>query len=405
MILRGGPGSSVTVNETRFFEGNVSGSISSTGITESTGILIQEICDYEDKKGTATFEKYEDAPCRNSGENLRWSLLHNESDFERDKRVVLGFASAHWDPPSNRSFHSVKFKFIISAESTKNALPLPVGRGFAASMQVMGPLEKTHSRLGISMLIYTNETIHPSQAFLKRKLFNFGVEEEVGNFLSTAVLLNKREPPQAGDEVNMPPAYVFWRDVCFVDPVDRWSAGRHVVGFQSHPRRQNKPNRHINRSIPMAVFGSRRFNIHVHSNDTAATMSMWLGFGSPGDGFFAKTNYTDWSFVMALGSPLLSSTPLAARLLTPLILPLLVLLASLAYFYASQHCWRPRLNDGAEVTRPLINEVGDDEAHGDDNDDGYPGFGDLSKTRSQVNSGSSGADEATSAATSSYGAT
>ncbi|VDK45499.1 unnamed protein product, partial [Taenia asiatica] len=220
MILRGGSESNVTVNETRFFGGNVSESISTTGITESTGILIQEVCEYEDKKGTATFENYEEALCRNSGENLRWHLQQNESEFLENKRAVLGFGSAHWDPPNNRSYHSVKFKFTISAESTDNSLPLPVGRGFAASMQVTGPLEKPYSRLGISMLVYTNETINPNQIFLQKKLFDFGVEEEVGNFLSTAVLLNKRDPPQEGDEVDMPPAYVFWRDACFVDPVD-----------------------------------------------------------------------------------------------------------------------------------------------------------------------------------------
>lgn len=43
MILRGGPESNVTVNETKFFGGNVSESISGTGITESTGILLQEV--------------------------------------------------------------------------------------------------------------------------------------------------------------------------------------------------------------------------------------------------------------------------------------------------------------------------------------------------------------------------
>lgn len=77
----------------------------------------------------------------------------------------------------------LSFKFTISAESTDNNLPLPAARGFAASMRVTGPLEKPYGRLGISMLIYTNETIHPSQTFLTKKLFDFGDEEEVGNFL------------------------------------------------------------------------------------------------------------------------------------------------------------------------------------------------------------------------------
>ncbi|CUT99133.1 hypothetical protein [Echinococcus multilocularis] len=399
MILRGGPESNVTVNGTKFFESNVSESISSIGITESSGLLLYNVCEYEDKKGTATFENYEKATCRNSGENLRWRLHQGESNFGREK-VVLNFVSVHWDPPNNWSHHSVKFQFTISTTSADNALPLPLARGFAATIQVIGPLEKSYARLGIGMLFFTNETIHPSQRFLQTNLFDFGVEEEPGNFLSTVVLLNKREPPQAGDEVDMLPAYVFWRDVCFVDPVDRWSAGRHVVAFQSSPTRDSKTNRHINRSLPQALFGFKRFNIHVHSNDTAATMSEWFGFGSAGDGFFVKTNYTDWSFIMALGSPPPASTSVVARLFTPLVLPLLALLGSVAYIYASQH-WGPPLNDGIEVTRPLINEVSSGEA---DDDGGYPGFGDLKRTRLQENSNNIEGDEATAIPTSSYGA-
>lgn len=106
---------------------------------------------------------------------------------------------------------------------------------------------------------------------------------------------------------------------------------------------------------------------------------------------------------MALGSPFASSTSLVARIFTPLILPLLVLLASVAYLYAEQHCLGPRLNDGAEVTRPLITEVGGDGA--DDDGDWHLGFGDLSRTRPQEHSTNVEADGATAVPTSSYGAT
>ncbi|VDM16777.1 unnamed protein product [Hydatigera taeniaeformis] len=400
MILRGGPESIVTVNETKFFQTNISESITCVGITESTGILIEaQVCEYEDKKGTATFENHEGAVCRNSGENLQWRLHHNESNMNAEA-LVLGFVSGHWDPHKDNIYHSVKFKFTIPTENTKSALLLPVVRGFGVRMEVMGPLEKSYGRLGIGMLIYTNETIHPGQAFHQESLFDFGVEEEVGNFLSTVVLLNKREPPEAGDEVDMPPAYVFWRDVCFVDPVNRWSAGRRVVSFQSNPKRHNKPNRHINRSLPQAVFGFKRFNIHLHDNDTVAAVSEWLGFGSPGDGFFAKTNYTDWSFIMALGIPPVASTPVFYRLFIPFFLPILAVVGSLIYVYASQR-WGPHLNDGTEATQPLISEVGSDEV---DNDDGYPGFDVPNGVHSQGNSDIIEGEETAATPTSSYGA-
>lgn len=104
---------------------------------------------------------------------------------------------------------------------------------------------------------------------------------------------DKRDPPQP-ETMNTPPAYLYWRDVCFVDPVDRWNSGRHVISFQSNPPHGHKDNERINRSLPQILYGSNRFNIHIHDNKTIATMEEWFGFGSPSDGFYAKTNYTDW---------------------------------------------------------------------------------------------------------------
>ena len=92
----------------------------------------------------------------------------------------------------------------------------------------------------------------------------------------------------------MPPAYLYWHDVCFVDPVNRWNSARRVVGFLGDLSPTHKDKERINRSLPQAVYGFDRFNIHVHSTDTIATMEEWFGFGSPGDGFYAMTNYTDW---------------------------------------------------------------------------------------------------------------
>ena len=74
---------------------------------------------------------------------------------------------------------------------------------------------------------------------------------------------------------------------------------------------------------------------------------------------------------MALGDPPLQGTSLVGRLFAPLILPLLTILISAPYFYASQLRRTPVTND-EDVTRPLISGVG---GSTDAEDDGYPGFG------------------------------
>ena len=69
----------------------------------------EQICDYEDKKDTATFDNYKGANCRNSGENMKWSLNKDESVLS-SKEMVLTFVSSHWDPPKNLNHSGVKFQ-------------------------------------------------------------------------------------------------------------------------------------------------------------------------------------------------------------------------------------------------------------------------------------------------------
>lgn len=74
------------------------------------------------------------------------------------------------------------------------------------------------------------------------------------------------------------------------------------------------------------------------------------------------------TFVMALGHPPPDYSPQAGRLFAPLILPLLVLVVTLSFYFCRQRfCPLPTADPG-DVTRPLIDEIIDD-------DNTYPGFG------------------------------
>nr|CUU99379.1 hypothetical transcript [Hymenolepis microstoma] len=366
--MRGSLNSHVDVDATLFFAKHNNNSITTTEITESHGILIFNICEYEDTKGTATFDQHDQAICRNSGAKLMWHYLESESTLSSDL-VVLTFQSQHWDPPNNVEHHGVKFQFTISNEDFDDILHVPAIRGVRIRMEFTEKLMKPKSRLGVGMLIFTNSSIQLNQLFLQTGIFNFGFELEPGNFLSTLVQLDKRDPPEPTPP-NASPAYLFWRDICFVDPKDRWHSGRRVVAFQSDLHHAHKENEHINRSLPQVIYGAKRFNIHLHNNDTIAVMEEWLGFGSSSDGFYAKTNYTDWTFVMALGHLPPDTSLHVGRLFAPLILPLLVLLVTLAYYFGRRRfCPLPTANP-AGMTQPLIDEIIDDGGNS------YPGFGD-----------------------------
>ncbi|VDD79392.1 unnamed protein product [Mesocestoides corti] len=330
------------------------------------------VCEYDDRTDTATFENYKEAECKNSGEKLMWSLSE-EDRVETPDKVILTFTSSHWDPPKPGEHHGVKFTFTITTENINGALSVLGGRGFTVKMMFSENFQKPRARLGLGVLIFTNESIHPDQKFLQEDWLDLSIEAEPGNFLATAVSLNKRDVPLPGDKTDMPPAYLFWRDVCFVEREDLWKAGRRVSAFQSTVSRHHKDTAHINRSLPQAVFGFKRFNIHVQSNKTVGVMEEWFGFGSPGDGFYAKTNYTEWTFVMALGNPQFVRTSILPRLFAPLILPLLVFLGSVAYFCYQYHA-AVRVSC-SDATRPLISEVDSDANCDSRYDDGYPSFG------------------------------
>ncbi|VDN97668.1 unnamed protein product [Rodentolepis nana] len=368
MIMRGSLNSHVDINASLFFAKHNNDSITTTEITESHGFLIFNICEYEDTKGTATFDNHEKAICRNSGSNLMWHFLKRDSKWSPDL-VVLTFQSRRWDPPNNAEHNGVKFQFTISNEDIDEVLHVPAIRGVRIRMEFTEQLMKPKSRLGVGMLIFTNSSIQNNQKFLQTGTFNFGMELEPGNFLSTSIQLDKRDPPEPKPP-NASPAYLFWRDVCFVDAEDRWHSGRRVVAFQSVLPHTHKENQHVNRSLPQIIYGAKRFNIHLRNNDTVAVMEEWFGFGSPLDGFYAKTNYTDWTFVMALGHLPPDNSPHAGRLFAPLIMPLLVLVVTLAYYFGRRRFCPLPTADLPDMTQPLIDEIIDDGGNG------YPGFGD-----------------------------
>ncbi|KAM3181025.1 hypothetical protein ACTXT7_015158 [Hymenolepis weldensis] len=392
MVMRGSLKSSVDIDDTLYFMKHNNDSINATEIAESHGILFFNICEYEDKKGTATFDDYKHSICRNSGEKLMWHYLESESTLSGDL-VVLTFQSRRWDPPNNVEHHGIKFQFTISNEDLNGILHVPAIRGVQIKMEFTEKLGKHESRLGVGMLIFTNSSIQPDQHFLQTDTFNLGVEWEPGNFLSTSVQFDRRDPSEPKPPTASP-AYLFWRGVCFVDSKDRWYSGRRVAAFQSNPLHTHKENERINRSLPQVIYGAKRFNIHIHNNDTVAVMEEWFGFGSPLDGFYAKTNYTDWTFVMALGHPPPDYSPQAGPLFAPLILPLLVLVVTLSYYFCRQRFCPLPTTDPSDVIRPLIDEIIDDD------DDSYPGFGEPSVAEICGN-----ATEIHASAPNSYGAT
>lgn len=117
---------------------------------------------------------------------------------------------------------------------------------------------------------------------------------------STTVYLDAYDTQHPEDDPSqrLPPAYLYWRDTCYVEPArsrGRWGSGRRVVAFQDLVVAHGKDNAHINRSLPQAVYGFSKFNIHTKiPNESVAVREEWLGFGSAGDGFYRMTNYVDW---------------------------------------------------------------------------------------------------------------
>lgn len=77
----------------------------------------------------------------------------------------------------------ITFQITIASSDVHQPYSIAAGLGMSVSFKFTEPLEQPSSRLGLSMLIFANQTIQEEQRFLHRDWLDLGAEDEPGNFL------------------------------------------------------------------------------------------------------------------------------------------------------------------------------------------------------------------------------
>ncbi|VDL95130.1 unnamed protein product [Schistocephalus solidus] len=110
---------------------------------------------------------------------------------------------------------------------------------------------------------------------------------------SSAVLYLGRREPELPPNVTYPPAYLYWKSVCYVQPQARPMSARRVTSFRATKMTHSDKDKEFRISIPRALFGEL-FNPNQpeHSSFIAIRHHL-LSFGTPYDGFYAKTGHME----------------------------------------------------------------------------------------------------------------
>ncbi|VDN20140.1 unnamed protein product [Dibothriocephalus latus] len=173
-----------------------------------------------------------------------------------------------------------------------------------------------------------------------------------------------RREPEPPASVTYPPAYLYWKSVCYVEPQARPTTARRVTSFRATSLTKSDKDKEFRISVPRALFGNLFNPNQPEQSPFIAIRHHLLSFGTPFDGFYAKTGHLEWTFVLSIGEPPPpSSLTLYPRLFLPLLIPVFAIVLSLLYLFVANRYLPPAQSPEDEVTRPLIADLQGEEVY------------------------------------------
>uniref|UniRef100_A0A0X3PBG2 Lysosomal protein NCU-G1-A n=3 Tax=Schistocephalus solidus TaxID=70667 RepID=A0A0X3PBG2_SCHSO len=370
ILLRADAQSNITVNKTALFSENhneIMHSITVTKTHEAHGVLLYKFVPLSDPGGNATFTEDQFEKSKPFyGCHFDWYLHDHE---KTDTYITLIFQATSYDNdvPVLSTGYILFFVTISTVDVSGNTRPsLKVSAGLGVSLRLVVHnmnMKMDRARIGLSLMAFTNTSINKYDKFFFEEQTHLINEEEPGNFKSAVLYLGRREP-ELPPNVTYPPAYLYWKSVCYVQPQARPMSARRVTSFRATKMTHSDKDKEFRISIPRALFGEL-FNPNQpeHSSFIAIRHHL-LSFGTPYDGFYAKTGHMEWTFVLSMGEPPVpSSLSLYEKLFTPLILPLLAIVLTPLCLFVLNRYLQPAPTPEEEVTRPLIENLEDEEVN------------------------------------------
>ncbi|XP_021938342.1 glycosylated lysosomal membrane protein-like isoform X2 [Zootermopsis nevadensis] len=285
-------GSNLTISWSQFKAGNNKSIMFSEEPVYSFGIVLDRIWEYNDVNDSGLMDRKN----KNSSyvraldmENFNWTL----SDFANESMdtVDLKVESSSFTSKNSNALISGSIRFVLSAFSFRDHFgELPHLLHSANSTQVDLVLDKlktnssfSNSRFALEVLIASSDKVNSTASIVSQK----SLDDEYSPGVFTLVHL---QTPMA--ELGKG-GYLQWRPVAYVakERDISYSTETSSYGVTNVKNR----NARLNHTLLYAYYCSHLDNLLVQSTI--------VSFGLKEDGFYKKTNYTSWTFVVGYGTP------------------------------------------------------------------------------------------------------
>nr|AAW26141.1 SJCHGC08990 protein [Schistosoma japonicum] len=212
----------------------------------------------------------------------------------------------------------IKFRISNTTQHHKEMPHLLLTPGWIVQFDVLFNNLTSHfkqSRFGLQLAMISNLTLSPTEEFRKDVLFSIDDELTPGNFEMTNFLLGESVSKLNNKKLvntdkylknsTNPPAFIQIKPACFIDNQWRTVQNSRNVYVSKHQDLLNDEDS-LRYSLP-SIFYADRINPNTIDNNTGlmpiGIRLLNVSFGTPTDGFYAKTKFIVWTASFGLGNP------------------------------------------------------------------------------------------------------
>ncbi|KAG4065124.1 hypothetical protein HA402_007521 [Bradysia odoriphaga] len=289
LIALTSPNTNLTINWRNFMDNKQESSIEfSTKPIYTSTVVLNRLWQFNDAEDTGTFSNGVNSSEINvyDTRNITWTrnqfhksvhevevtVTGDNSDFFGDGRVSLNlkcFASVD---------HGVDFPHLLHSEnSTEFDLVLD-------GLRVNSSFPR--ARFAAEFVIVSEETKYKNQSLTVHSKKSLDDEHTPGIFEIVEIASPKSFMANEG-------SFIQYRPVSYTHPERDVSTSTEL--HITMPTNLDNPTTQLNSSLAWVYYGSLLNTILVQGFN--------VSFGMSGDGFYTKTNYSTWTFVMGYGAP------------------------------------------------------------------------------------------------------
>ncbi|KAK4468115.1 hypothetical protein MN116_008283 [Schistosoma mekongi] len=296
-------------------------SLNISNVTQSYALVFYKMLEYNDLDDNVNMSIY--------SKNSDQILIHNFNEYQWKRNLnnegSLFFENNLFEITYNgtsskmNSSEQVIIKFRIS-NTTQHHKEMPhllLTPGWIVQFDVLFNNLTSHfkqSRFGLQLAMISNLTLRSTEEFRKNVLFSIDDELTPGNFEMTNFLLGESASKLDNTKLvntdkhlknsTNPPAFIQIKPACFIDNQWRTVQNSRNVYISRHQDLLNDENS-LRYSLP-SIFYADRINPNIDNNTGLTPIGIRLlnvSFGTPTDGFYAKTKFIVWTASFGLGNP------------------------------------------------------------------------------------------------------